>query len=87
MASEKQKQAAWEHAKPISGKNPNLYRKDAYGNVIYKPSYGIQSNMGWEVDHKRPVSKGGSDSERNLQAVQWEENRVKGDKYPYKGKK
>lgn len=50
--------------------NPNLYRKDPYGNVMYKPSYGTQSSMGWEVDHKHPVSKGGTDCDRNLQAVQ-----------------
>lgn len=42
--------------------------------------------MGWEVDHKHPVAKGGSDNPRNLQAVQWEENRTKSDKYPYKKK-
>ena len=86
MASEKQKQTAWENAKPIKGKNPDVYRKDTYGNVIYKPSYGKQSDMGWEVDHKHPVSKGGSDSPKNLQAVQWEENREKSNKYPYKKK-
>ena len=86
MASEKQKQTAWENAKPIKGKNPDVYRKDTYGNVIYKPSYGKQSDMGWEGEHKHPVSKGGSDSPKNLQAVQWEENREKSNKYPYKKK-
>ena len=52
--------------------------------MIYKPSYGKQSEMGWELDHKFPKSKGGTDSSRNLQAVQWEENRKKSDTYPYK---
>ena len=51
---------------------------------MYKPSYGKQSDMGWEVDHRHPISKGGTDSSRNLQAVQWEENRKKSDTYPYK---
>ena len=45
------------------------------------------SDMGWEVDHRHPVSKGGTDSSRNLQAVQWEENRSKSNKYPYKSNK
>ncbi len=40
--------------------------------------------MGWEVDHRHPVSKGGTDSSRNSQVVQLEENRSKSDKYPYK---
>ena len=51
---------------------------------MYKSSYGKQSEMGWEVDHRHPKSKGGTESPRNLQAVQWEENRLKSDKYPYK---
>ena len=40
--------------------------------------------MGWEVDHRHPISKGGTDSPKNLQAVQWKENRQKSDTYPYK---
>ena len=86
MANKQQKETAWNKAQPIKGKNPDLYRKDPYGNTMYKPSYGKQSEMGWEVDHKYPVAKGGTDSSRNLQAVQWEENRSKSDKYPYKKK-
>lgn len=78
------KEVAWENAHKIREKNSELYRKDDYGNVIYKPSYGKQSDMGWEIDHKHPKSKGGTDSSRNLQAVQWEENRKKSDTYPYK---
>ena len=42
-----------------------LYRKDDYGNVMYKSSYGKQSDIGWEVDHRHPISKGGTDSYRN----------------------
>lgn len=86
MANTKQIENAWNNAKPIKGKNPDVYRKDNYGNTMYKPSYGKQSKMGWEVDHKHPVAKGGTDSSRNLQAVQWQENRIKSDKYPYKKK-
>ena len=74
---------AWENAHKIRCRHPDVYRKD-YGNIIYKSSYGKQSEMGWEIDHKHPKSKGGTDSSRNLQAVQWEENRSKSDKYPYK---
>lgn len=78
------KEIAWENAHIIRGKNLDVYRKDDYGNVMYKSSYGKQSDMGWEVDHRHPISKGGTDSSRNLQAVQWEENRKKSDTYPYK---
>lgn len=87
MATKEQKEKAWEESKTIKGKDPDVYRKDPYGNTIYKPSYGKKSEMGWEVDHKHPVAKGGTDSPKNLQAVQWKENRSKSDKYPYKNKK
>ena len=87
MATKKQKEAAWDNASKVRGKNPDLYRKDSSGNKIYKSSYGKKSDMGWEVDHKNPKSKGGSESTKNVQALHWEENRHKSDKYPYKTKK
>lgn len=40
------KEIAWENAHIIRGKNPDVYRKDDYGNVMYKSSYGKQSGMG-----------------------------------------
>lgn len=72
----------WEKGKNIFNKDPDLYRRDEAGNVIYKPSYGKDSDMGWEVDHKKPVDKGGTDNLRNLQPLQTDENREKGNKYP-----
>lgn len=69
MATQKQIESAWENASTIRGKNPNQYRRDAKGNEIYKAAYGTQGEKGWEVDHKYPRSKGGSDSSRNLQAL------------------
>ena len=84
MATKKQQEQAWNNAHTIRGKNPDVYRKDDFGNVIFKNSYGLKSTMGCEVDHSHPKSKGGTDSPKNLQAVQWEENRKKSDKYPYK---
>ena len=35
-----------------------------------------------EVDHKKPLSKGGSNNKRNLRVVSRETNRKKGNKYP-----
>ena len=83
MASKKDIENAWNNANIIRGKNPDVYRKDKYGNEIYKSSYGKTSNMGWEIDHKHPIARVGTNSPRNLQAFQWEENRKKSDKYPY----
>lgn len=76
-------QNVWNKAQTVPGKNPNLYRQDAYGNPIYVHSYGKTSEMGWEIDHKHPRSKGGTDNPRNLQALQTAENRRKGNTYPY----
>ena len=82
MASQKQKEIAWEKAAPIPGKNPNLWRLDSEDNQIYKPAYGTEGEQGWEVHHKHPKSKGGTDNPRNLEALQTKENRRKGSKYP-----
>ena len=87
MVTENQKQRVWDNAKKIRGKNPNLWRRDQYDNIIYKPSYGMCGDFGWQIDHKRPTSKGGSDSLRNLQAINTNEHDKKGKKYPYKSKK
>ena len=62
---------AWNNnTNPIPGKNPNLHRTDRLGNEIYKPVYGKGGDKGWEIDHSNPRSKGGTDSPRNLQAMQ-----------------
>ena len=82
MATDGQKNRAWNKARPIAGKNPNLYRRDVTGKEIYKPAYGTQGKKGWEVDHIHPKSKGGTDSPRNLQAMQTKANRSKGNRYP-----
>ena len=74
----------WDKGKPIPGKDRDLYRRDVYGNEMYKPSLGKQGDKSWEVDHIRPKAKGGSENLRNLQPLQTETNREKGDRYPFK---
>jgi hypothetical protein len=76
----------WDKGAPIRGKNPDVERRDPYGNPILKPSFGKQGEKSWEIDHKKPVSKGGTDHLRNLQPVQTETNREKSDKYPFNPK-
>jgi len=79
MANKEQQENVWEKAKKARGKDPNLYRQDPYGNLMYKPSYGKDSPMGWEVDHIKPKSLGGSDSTKNLQALNTKVNKEKGE--------
>ncbi len=84
MASKRRRNTAWDKAQPIRGKNPGLFRRDPLGNEIYKPAYGKNGPKSWEVDHSKPKSKGGTNSPRNLQAMQTSANRRKSNKYPYR---
>ena len=77
MATAKQKETAWENAAKIRGKDPDKYRRDPAGNEIFKASYGKVTPMGWEVDHIKPTSRGGSDATVNLQALNTGVNRSK----------
>ena len=38
MATNKQIEEAWNNAHKMRGKNPDVYRKDDYGNVMYYKS-------------------------------------------------
>ncbi len=78
MATKEQQEKAWNNAKTIRGKDPDIYRQDPYGNTMCKTSYGKASPMGWDVDHIKPVSRGGSDTTRNQQALSASVNRSKG---------
>ena len=66
-------------AKEVKGENPDQIRLDPYGNKILLKDYGTKKNTGWEIDHIKPESKGGSDSLKNLQALKTKINREKGD--------
>lgn len=71
------KEKVWEKAKPVRGKDKDLYRQDPYGNILYKHSYGKDSEMGWSKDHIKPKSRGGSHDIINLQALKTSVNREK----------
>lgn len=81
MVSKTDREKAWAKAPKVRGKNPDLYRRDAKGNELYKHSYGKQGPKSWEIDHKKPKAKGGSNHQRNLQILQTKANRKKSDKY------
>lgn len=83
MSARNRKDEVWDKASKVRGKDPDLYRKDKYGNQMYYHSYGKKSAMGWEIDHSKPRAKGGTDHLNNLQAMNTQANREKSDKYPY----
>jgi len=80
MPSKKVIEDNWDKAAPIRGRDPDTWRRDEEGNVIRWGSYGTNGEYGWEIDHRNPVAKGGTDNPRNLRALHWEENREKSDK-------
>jgi len=58
------------------------FRKDACGASMQRTKYGKTEMWGWEIDHIKPVAKGGTDELGNLQPLRWENNRRKSDDYP-----
>lgn len=68
----------WKKAKPIEGKDSKLYRLDPNGDIIHFNEYGKDVKHGWDVDHIKPPSRGGSDFLVNLQALNRKTNQSKG---------
>jgi hypothetical protein len=77
---EKTIEAVWHKGTPDP--NYSSFRKDKCGASMQRPRYGKTEQWGWEIDHIKPVSHGGTDDLTNLQPLQWENNRHKGDDYP-----
>ena len=77
-------EAVWNKGAEIPGRDSKLWRRDKCGHIINRADYGnTKSEYGWEVDHIKPVAKGGSDDLSNLQPLYWETNRDKSDTHPW----
>ena len=70
----------WEKAKVIENNDKNVFRKDECSAWIKRSEYGNrESKFGWEIDHIKPESKGGTDDISNLRPLHWKNNAAKSD--------
>ena len=84
MAKISDKDWCWQQCATINNENPDVYRTDELGNKIRYASYGTNGEFGWHIDHRKPISKDGSDHRKNLRALHWRTNIVKSNKYPHR---
>jgi len=50
-------ETAWRRAKPMSGRDPHLYRiaPDVLQSVIRRDRFNVRGEHGWRIEHGRPV--------------------------------
>ena len=77
--------SVWNKGVEIPGYPKDTWRRDMCGNSMKRDEHGDRnSSTGWEIDHIKPVEKGGTDDLSNLQPLYWGNNAVKADKYPWR---
>ncbi|XP_015689779.2 uncharacterized protein LOC102699489 [Oryza brachyantha] len=74
------KQQCWEKAERVDGRDPERWRRDALGNVVFRKLVGCPGCLCHDYDHIVPYSKGGKSTLENCQLLQATVNRSKGNK-------
>lgn len=74
------KQQCWEKAEKVKGRDPERWRRDPLGNIIFRKLVGCPGCLCHDYDHIIPYSKGGQSTLDNCQVLQATVNRSKGNK-------
>ncbi|KAI9117285.1 hypothetical protein K1719_011451 [Acacia pycnantha] len=74
------KQQCWDKAEKIRGRDPDRWRRDALGNIVYRKLVGCAGCLCHDYDHIVPYSKGGKSTLENCQVLQATVNRSKGNR-------
>lgn len=70
----------WAKGFDTGGSDALIWRKDECGAWLFRSEYGKRdSEYGWEIDHIKPVSEGGTDDISNLRPLHWENHGRKTD--------
>uniref|UniRef100_A0A0E0CVT4 HNH domain-containing protein n=1 Tax=Oryza meridionalis TaxID=40149 RepID=A0A0E0CVT4_9ORYZ len=64
------KQRCWEKAERVAGRDPERWRRDALGNVVFRKLVGCPGCLCHDYDHIVPYSKGGKSTLENCQVLQ-----------------
>ncbi|CAL5198390.1 unnamed protein product [Lathyrus oleraceus] len=74
------KQKCWEKADKVKGRDPDRWRRDPLGNLIFRKLVGCPGCLCHDYDHIVPYSKGGQSTLENCQVLQATVNRSKGNR-------
>ncbi|XVF54329.1 hypothetical protein PTKIN_Ptkin05aG0172400 [Pterospermum kingtungense] len=74
------KQQCWEKAEKVKGRDPDRWRRDAVGNIVFRKLVGCPGCLCHDYDHIIPYSKGGKSNLENCQVLQATVNRSKGNR-------
>ncbi|KAF7850541.1 hypothetical protein BT93_L5293 [Corymbia citriodora subsp. variegata] len=72
------KQQCWDKAESVKGRDPDRWRRDAVGNIVFRKLVGCAGCLCHDYDHILPYSKGGKSTLENCQVLQATVNRSKG---------
>ncbi|CAM6097242.1 unnamed protein product [Calypogeia fissa] len=72
------KDACWRQASVVKGRDPERWRRDALGNLVFQKLVGCQGCLCYNYDHVVPYSKGGKSTLENCQVLQTAANSAKG---------